>query len=171
MTNRSVAWTVGITAVAAVAIGVGIEGYVRTHHRAGGGEPGPSANYSKALGLTGEQAAKVQALESSYVRDLAAVREGMTKDRMALCGLFAAERWDRKAIDRTAARVAAGQARQQTLVVNYLGKIRATLTAEQRAKFSDLIMEDLCAACRTEGASQGCICPSGSGHQCGHHSS
>lgn len=168
MTNRTVIWTVGITAVAAVAIGIGIEGYVRSHATAGGGEPRPSASYSKALGLTGKQAADVQALESTYARDLAALREGMAKDRMALCGLFAAEPWDRKAIDRTAARVATGQARQQTLVVDYIGKIRNVLNPDQRARFADVMMEDLCAACRTEGASQGCICPSGSGHKCAH---
>ena len=165
MTNRTVIWTVGITAVAAVAIGVGIEWYVRSCSPTRADAP---VSYSKALGLTGEQAAKVQALESSYAGNLAALREGMAKDRMALCGLFAADRWDRKAIDRTAARVAAGQARQQTLGVDYIGKLRNVLNPNQRAGFSDVMMEDLCAACRAEGASQACICPAGSGHKCGH---
>lgn len=168
MTKRTVIWTVGITAVAAVAIGVGIEWYVRCCRTAGGREPRPSATYSKALGLTGEQAAKVQALESSYARDLAALREGMTNERIALCGLFGEGRWDRKAIDRTAARVAAAQAKQQAVVVDYLAKIRAELSPDQRARFADLMVEDLCAACRAEGTSQVCICPAADGHKCGH---
>ncbi len=168
MTKRTVIWTVGITAVAAVAIGVGIECYVRSCSKAGGGEPRPYANYTQTLGLKGTQAATVRSLEAAYARDLAAVRAGMAKDRVDLCAMLALEVWDQKAVDRVAARLAAAQSRQQRVVVTYLGKIREVLSPEQRARFANLMIEDLCTACRGEGMAQACICPSGSGHQCGH---
>lgn len=178
MTKRSVVVTVSVTVGAAVLVGAGIEWYVRRAASRVGGATQPAGTawqsgrapgfLAKELGLSKEQAARVGNLEKEYQRSLVTLRNTMATDRIALCGLVMNGSWERKAIGRTAARIAAGQARQQALVMEHLREVRLELTPGQRARFADLVTDELCAACRAEGASSACVCPVKGGHRCGH---
>lgn len=101
------------------------------------------------IGLTPDQEEKLKPLDVSLEKDLKGLQVKLAQERMALCTLLRDGASDSKELDEYVARVGALESQQQRRVVQHLIVMRDILTPDQKEKFFNAIMQDICLGCRT----------------------
>lgn len=105
--------------------------------------------WSRTIGLTMEQDQRLKPLEASFEKDIKGFQLRLAQERVALCSLLRDGAVDSKEQDGYISRVGALESQQHRRVVQHLITIREILTLEQRNKFFNSIMQDICLGCRT----------------------
>lgn len=114
--------------------------------------------WAKKVNLSTEQKKKLEPLEASLNRDVAALQVRLASERMALCSLMRQEPADKSELDKYINSVSALEAEQQRRVVQHLLAVRDILTPQQKDQFFTAIMQDICQGCRAMTGSQIDMC-------------
>lgn len=104
--------------------------------------------WAHKIGLTPDQEEKLKPLDASLEKDLKGLQVKLAQERMALCTLLRDGTSDSKELDEYVARVGALESQQQRRVVQHLIVMREILTPDQKGKFFNAIMQDICLGCR-----------------------
>lgn len=105
--------------------------------------------WAHTIGLSKEQEDRLKPLDASLEKDVKTLQLKLAQERMALCSLLRDGVSDSKELDDYVARVGALESQQQRRVVQHLIEMRNVLTPEQKDKFFNAIMQDICQGCRT----------------------
>ncbi len=105
--------------------------------------------WSNAIGLTKAQEEKLRPLEAALEKDIKGLQLKLAQERMSLCSLLRDDASDSKKLDDYVSRVGALESQQQRRVVEHLIEMRDILTTDQKDKFFNAIMQDICQGCRT----------------------
>ncbi len=123
--------------------------------RGGGGDP---LDYSlDDLGLNSAQREKIGALVETHQQGLAAAREKIAVERIALSRMLAGSDWNRAALKEQCEKISDLQCRQQMALIDHLGEVSKVLDDAQREKLFAVIECELCRTCRGECGGE-CLC-------------
>ncbi len=114
--------------------------------------------WAHRIGLTPNQEEKLKPLDASLQKDLKGLQVKLAQERMALCSLLRDGTSDSKELDEYVARVGALESQQQRRVVQHLFVMRDILTPDQKKKYFNAIMQDICQGFRTTIGDDGDLC-------------
>lgn len=117
-----------------------------------------SRKWAREIGLTEDQQKRLAPLEQTLKKDLQKVQMQLANERMALCGILHGGSNDTKELDRYIGKIAGLEAQQQKLVVSHLVSMRDALTPDQRDRFFNAVMKDICQSCRMATDTNTCLC-------------
>lgn len=109
------------------------------------------------LSLTRSQKKKLEPLEAELSRNLESIQLESAGKRITLCRLLKNESIRKKDMDRYAKQLAAVEVEKKKLIIGHLIAIRDILTPEQKNKFFNAVMHDICSTCRSTKHSE-CLC-------------
>ena len=161
-----VPWALGLSVAFNLAF-VGAFGYCEYRARCGRCATPPPA--SPSLKLTPEQQKSLSEGRARLAESLAPLRAQMAGHCKKLSEILATPEPDRAAIQVETAAMADLQRQVQNLILEHHLAERASLPADQRGCFSDLLKESLCsgAACGMKPATASCGGDHGESHSCG----
>lgn len=113
--------------------------------------------WAHKLSLTRSQKKKLEPLEAKLSLNLESMQIESAGKRIALCRLLKNESIQEKDIDRYAKQIAEVEEEKKKFIIGHLIAIRDILTPEQKNKFFDAIMRDICSTCRTTKHPE-CLC-------------
>jgi Spy/CpxP family protein refolding chaperone len=149
LSNRTWLWTL-LVASLAFNVGFGTTYGVRAYQRrccGAGPTSGECALWQERLselGLTAEQQQGMAAARSHMLAGIDECQRQLGAERERLVGLLTAAELNRDLVGGQLDRIAAVQRQIQACVVEHWLEERSLLSAEQRARFDDLIRERMC---------------------------
>jgi Spy/CpxP family protein refolding chaperone len=157
MKRKILAYLGLLITVAAVSAGTSYWVSRKSAQKAGG-----PATWLHEAELSSDQLQKLEPHEAALKRDLDSLQIVLAKERLSICDLIRSDNHDPVELQQHVTRVAQLEAAQQEVVVRHLMTVSQVLTPEQKDKFFDTMMRDICVGCRQMSCKPGTPC------MCGH---
>ncbi len=107
--------------------------------------------WAHTIGLTKDQEAKIEPLEKSLKQDISAVQKRLVEEQMALCRFMHEEPINRVRLDKQLETICELEKEQQKRVVDHLLNMKTVLRQEQKDRFYQQMITQLCPHCRGQG--------------------
>lgn len=116
------------------------------------------------LDLSPEQEKQFSALESEFNLALKDIAVSDAQNKVSLCSYLHSPEINPEELKSTAKKMAQSYGVKQEKIAMTLASIAGILTPEQKKRFSNRLMHEVCVSCKKSTGTEKCLCG-----MCGHH--